>query len=84
MLFFWVLILLACFSVVIASEFLMIVLVFFIQAIETELLERLKRGIYPEEIYNLNDRMWSKVLGPQGEDVEEEILTEVEEEVLFV
>ncbi|CAH2066608.1 unnamed protein product [Thlaspi arvense] len=45
------------------------------KAIETELLERLKKGIYPDDIYNFPELEWNKVLDekkPLAEGVEEE------------
>uniref|UniRef100_A0A1J3CM93 Protein MAK16 homolog n=1 Tax=Noccaea caerulescens TaxID=107243 RepID=A0A1J3CM93_NOCCA len=40
--------------------------------IEEELKNRLKKGIYPEEIYNLDENMWMNALKKAEEDVEEE------------
>lgn len=59
----------------------MIVLILFLQAIENELMERLKTGIYPTDIYNISDRAFNKILNKEielNQEVEEE-----EEEVLL-
>lgn len=75
-----------CFCVLIyllncSSEVLMIVLILFLQAIENELMERLKTGIYPTDIYHISDRAFNKILNKEielNQEVEEE-----EEEVLL-
>jgi protein MAK16 len=57
----------------------MIVLILFLQAIETELMERLKKGIYPTEIYNLSDSVFNKLLDREIE-TNDEVEKEEEEE----
>lgn len=53
----------------------------FVQQIETELLERLKKGIYGD-IYNYSETVWNKVLGEE-KNVEEEVEEEEEEVLLY-
>lgn len=62
----------------------MIVLFFlFLQAIENELLERLKKGIYPDnDILNYQEGAWNKVLDA-AKNVDEEIEEEEEEVLLY-
>ncbi|KAG7655293.1 Mak16 protein [Arabidopsis suecica] len=49
------------------------------KAIETELMERLKKGIYPTEIYNLSDSVFNKLLDREIE-TNDEVEKEEEEE----
>jgi protein MAK16 len=51
------------------------------KAIETELMERLKKGIYPTEIYNLSDSVFNKLLDREIETNDE--VEKEEEEVLL-
>jgi len=57
--------------------------------IEKELVNRLKSGNYTEDMLNINEEIWKKVLdqrarAERGEPEEEELEEEIEEEVEFV
>jgi protein MAK16 len=57
--------------------------------IEKELVNRLKSGNYTEDMLNVNEEIWKKVLdqrakAERGEEEEEEVELEEEEEVEFV
>ena len=57
--------------------------------IEKELVNRLKSGNYTEDMLNINEEIWKKVLdqrarAERGEPEEEEAQEEIEEEVEFV
>jgi protein MAK16 len=57
--------------------------------IEKELVNRLKSGNYTEDMLNINEEIWNKVLdqrarAERGEPEEEEAQEEIEEEVEFV
>lgn len=59
------------------------------RAIESELLERLQKGVYPEGIYNFPEKQYNKALGKAGtdqevDDGEEEEEAEDEEDVEYV